>query len=170
MPPHDTTRPKPSPLLMANATGTEMVAGDHLQLGPLNDLLGYHLSHAVVSTSAMFDRHIGAPFSLSKVEFSMLMLILGNGPLAPKRLANALALTAPKMTMLLDRMQSRGLLNRERSEVDRRSQNVVLTAQGERTARASAAAAATAEASLNSRLSRAERAMLVELLSKVCGR
>ncbi len=141
--------------------------GGNLQLGPLNDLLGYHLAHAVVATTLMFDRHIGEPFDLSKVEYSMLMLILANGPLAPKRLAQGLALTPPKMTMLLDRMQSRGLLRRERSEVDRRSQNVVLTPEGERIARSSAAAAESSEASLNNRLSRAERAMLIELLNKV---
>ncbi len=170
MPLHDATPPKASPLPMTNATSGEKVNDDRLHLGPLNDLLGYHLTHAVVSTSAMFERHIGAPLSLSKVEFSMLMLILSNGPLAPKRLAQALALTPPKMTMLLDRMQSRGLLNRERSEIDRRSQNVVLTPDGERIARSSAAVAESSEASLNSRLSRAERAMLVELLSKVSGR
>lgn len=41
---------------------------DSLQLGPLSDLLGYHLAHAVVATTAMFERHIGQPFGLSKVE------------------------------------------------------------------------------------------------------
>lgn len=99
----------------------------------------------------------------------MLMLIHSNGPLNPKRLTRALALTPPKMTMLLDRMQARGLLLRERSEVDRRSQNVVLTEEGQDIAKASAAAAASSEAALNSKLSRAERAMLVELLTKVSG-
>lgn len=156
--------------MTADAPGVAVGEPDALRLGPLGDLLGYHLAHAVVATTLLFDRHIGTPFELSKVEYSMLMLILSNGPLAPKRLAQALALTAPKMSMLLDRMQARGLLRRERSEVDRRSQNVVLTAEGERIARSSAAAAASSEAALNSRLSRAERAMLVELLNKVSGR
>ncbi len=147
-------------------------ADDHtaLQLGPLNDLLGFHLAHATVTTAALFERRIGLPFGLSKVEYSMLMLLLSNGPLNPKRLAHALALTPPKMTMLLDRLQSRGLLLRERSEIDRRSQNVLLTDEGQQIAANSAAAATSAEAALSSKLSRAERAMLVELLRKVSGR
>ncbi|WP_418318138.1 MarR family winged helix-turn-helix transcriptional regulator [Piscinibacter sakaiensis] len=144
-------------------------ANGELGLGPLGDLLGFHLARATLTTTALFERHIGKPFGLSKVEFSMLMLLLANGPLNPKRLAHALALTPPKMTMLLDRMQARELLRRERSEIDRRSQNVVLTAEGERIARGSAAAAPASEAALNGRLSRAERAMLLELLDKVAG-
>ena len=82
----------------------------------------------------------------------------------------ALALSAPNLTMLLDRLQERGLLWRERSQVDRRSQNVVLTEEGERIARVSAEAASTMELALFDRLSRAEHAMLIELLRKVAAR
>ena len=150
--------------------GQARADGDTLQLGPLSDLLGYHLAHAVVATTAMFERHIGKPLGLTKVEYSLLMLIVSNGPLSPKRLARALALTPPKMTMLLDRMQERGLLLRERSEVDRRSQNVRLTDEGKRIAISGASAAQLSERTLSERLSRAEHAMLVELLRKVSGR
>ena len=98
------------------------------------------------------------------------MLAIANGPQSPKKLAQALALSAPNLTMLLDRLQQRGLLRRERSQVDRRSQNVVLTAEGQRIAVASAAAAAPMEHTLFERLSRAEHAMLIELLRQVAGR
>ncbi len=150
-------------------TGALPESVDRLQLGPLNELLGFHLARAAVTTSSMFERQIGKPFGLSKVEFSMLMLVMGNSALNPKRLAQALALTPPQTTMLLDRLQARGLLHRERSEVDRRSQNVVLTEAGDRIARASAAAARSAESALGDQLSGAERAMLIELLGKVSG-
>ena len=141
-----------------------------LALGPLNDLLGFHIARAGVTTFALFEQHVGQPYGLRKVEYSLLLLILTNGPLTPKLLAQALALSAPNLTMLLDRMQERGLLRRERSEIDRRSQNVVFTAEGERVALASAAAAKPMEQGLDDRLSRAEHAMLIELLRKVAGR
>ena len=64
-----------------------------------------------------------------------------NGPLAPKQLAGALTLTAPNLSLLLDRLQNRGLLRRERNPADGRSQHIVLTDKGRRLARASAAAA-----------------------------
>ena len=141
-----------------------------LSLGPLSGVLGYHIAQASVTTGDLFERHIGHPLGLRKVKYSLLMLILANGPLAPKRLAKALALSAPNLTMLLDRLQERGLLWRERSQVDRRSQNVVLTDEGERIARVSAEAASTMELALFDRLSRAEHAMLIELLRKVAAR
>ena len=141
-----------------------------LQLGPLRNLLGYHLAQASVTTFALFDTHVGKPYGLRKVEYSLLTLVLANGPLSPKRLAQALALSAPNLTLLLDRLQARGLLLRQRSLVDRRSQNVLLTDEGHRIAQATAAAALPMEQALSERLSPAEHAMLVELLRKVAGR
>ncbi len=140
-----------------------------LQMGPLGNLLGFHIARAGVTTFALFEQHVGQPFGLRKVEYSLLLLVLANGPLSPKRLAQALALSAPNLTMLLDRLQDRGLLRRERSLVDRRSQNVVLTDDGQRIAQASAAEATPMERALDDRLSLAEHAMLIELLSKVAG-
>jgi DNA-binding MarR family transcriptional regulator len=90
-------------------------------------VLGYHVAQAAVTTVDMFERHIGQPFGLRKVEYSLLLLLLANGPLTPKRLGQALALSGPKLTLLLDRLQERSLLRRERSATDGRSQNIVLT-------------------------------------------
>ena len=120
--------------------------------------------------SATFDQYIGGPYGLRKVEYSPLMLVLANGPLSPKRLGQALALSAPNLTLLLDRLQQRGLIRRERSTTDGRSQNFVLTDTGRQMADDTAATAAPMEAELSDRLSRAERLMLIELLRKVAGR
>jgi DNA-binding MarR family transcriptional regulator len=141
-----------------------------LSLGVLADVLGYHLAQATVTTMDTFERHVGGPFGLRRVEYSLLLLLRANGPLNPKRLGQSLALSAPNLTMLLDRMQQRALIRRERSATDGRSQNIVLTAAGQRVAHESAAAAATMEQELDVRLSRAERMMLIELLRKVAGR
>lgn len=141
-----------------------------LSLGVLGDVLGYHIAQAGVTTVDMFERHVGQPFGLRKVEYSLLILLQANGALTPKRLGHALALSGPNLTQLLDRLQARGLLQRERSLTDGRSQNIVLTEAGQQTARDSAAAAAPMERELDDRLSRAERLMLIELLRKVSGR
>lgn len=143
--------------------------GGLLSLGALANVLGYHVAQAAITTVELFERHVGQPHGLRKVEYSMLLLLLANGPLSPKRLAQALRLSAPNLSLLLDRLQDRGLLRRERSQVDRRSQNIVLTPQGNRIARTTAAAAEPMERELRDRLSRAEHAMLIELLRKVAG-
>ena len=151
-------------------TRFESAERDALSLGPLSEVLGFHIAQAAVFTVGLFEKHVGQPFELRKTDYSLLLLLLANGPLSPKRLAQALALSAPNLTMLLDRLQARGLLQRERSQTDRRSQNIVLTDDGQRVARASAAAAGPMERETLARLSTAEHAMLIELLGKVAGR
>lgn len=140
-----------------------------LELGALADLAGYHMARAAVVTTAAFEQHIGKPFGLRKVEFSLLALLLANGPLVPKVLGQCLALTPPKLTLLLDRLQDRGLVQRERNPADGRSQHIVLSDAGRRLAKEAARVAPSMEQGLRERLTRAEHAMLVELLAKLGG-
>jgi DNA-binding MarR family transcriptional regulator len=161
-------RSEPAAGAVADAGATK--PAERLSLGVLSEVLGYHIAQAAVTTYGTFERHIGQPYGLRKVEYSLLMLLLANGPLSPKRLGQALALSAPNLTMLLDRLQARDLIRRERSATDGRSQNIVLTDAGRHLADETAAAAEPMEAELSDRLSRAERLMLIELLRKVAGR
>lgn len=164
-------RRSPSALAAApDAAPTDRETAPVLSLGALAEVLGYHLAQATVTTTDTFMRHVGAPLDLRKVEYSLLILLQANHPLSPKRLGQTLALSAPNLTQLLDRLQQRGFIRRERSATDGRSQNIVLTSEGRRMADASAAAAAPMEAELSDRLSHAERLMLIELLRKVAGR
>ena len=141
-----------------------------ISLGPLTQIVGYHVAQAAVTTVAAFERHIGTPYSLRKVEFSLLMLLHANGALSPKQLAHTLTLTSPNLTLLLDRLQGRGLIRRERNPADGRSQHILLTEAGQRMARETAAAAVPMERELERPLSAAEHAMLIELLGRLAGR
>lgn len=141
-----------------------------LKFGSLRGIVGFHIARAAVTTYDAFDRYLGSPFQLAKVEFSLLMLLLANDTVSPKPLAKALRITAPKLTQLLDRLQERGLLERRPNPLDGRSQHVVLTRAGQKLARDAQAAAEPMEAELLSRLSAAEHAMLIELLGKLAGR
>ena len=138
-----------------------------LDFGVLRDVLGFHITLANITTVALFERHVGGPFHLRKAEFSLLMLLLANDATPAKRLARTLRLSSPNLTMLVDRMQAKHWLRRERNPADRRSQMIVLSAEGLALARRAQAAAKTMEHSLLRRLSRAERAMLIELLIKI---
>jgi MarR family transcriptional regulator for hemolysin len=138
-----------------------------LEFGALRDVLGFHITLANIAAVAAFERHVGQPFGLRKAEFSLLMLLLANGATPAKHLARTLRLSAPNLTMLIDRMQAKHWLRRERNPIDRRSQLVVLSADGMALARRAQSAAKTMEHGLQRRLSRAERAMLIELLGKL---
>ena len=156
----------PPPLPAADAAAT---AGE-LSLGTLSEVLGFHLARASAVTVELFERHVGVPLHLRKVEYSLLLLLLANGPLTSKRLVQALALSAPNLSLLIDRLEQRALVRRERSQTDRRSQNIVLTDEGRALAARGAASAPLLERELLDRLSHAERLMLIELLGKVATR
>lgn len=142
-------------------------AAQELDEGALGGVLGYHISKASVTTLGMFARHAGHPLDLRPVEFSLLLILLANTQVTPKQLARALALSAPNLTILLDRMQDRGLLERVRSEADRRSQHVLLTPPGRALAQRCVEVCTTMEQELDDCLSPGEHLLLIELLQKV---
>lgn len=145
-------------------------AAGGLDEGALAQVLGYQLAQANVHAGRAFARSIGTPLELRPVEFSLLMLLQANEGSAPKQLAGALALSAPHLTVLLDRMEERGLLARTDSTQDRRTREVRLTPQGQALAARAAEAARTMEQALLQRLTPGEGALLFELLRKLCGR
>ena len=156
---------------MADAGG--MVSGREggrdgdLDFGVLQEVLGFHVTLVNVVTLELFERHVGEPLGLRKAEYSLLMLLLANGPTPARRLAQTLRLSAPQLTMMVDRMQEVRWLRCERNPADRRAQFIVLTRDGEALSRRAAQLSRTMEQELTSCLSAAERAMLIELLRKV---
>ena len=140
-----------------------------VSLGALASLVGYHIAQARLVSNRAFERHVGGRFELRRVEFSLLVLLDTNGPLSPKDLVRVLSLSAPNLTLLLDRMQQRGLVQRERHPRDGRSQLIVITDAGRTTAVAAASAAHQMELDLQVAMTPAEHAMLIELLGKFAG-
>jgi DNA-binding MarR family transcriptional regulator len=74
----------------------------------------------------------GAPFGLSPVQCHVLHLIEPDRPTAMNRLAEALSCDASNVTGLVDRLESRGLVERRASADDRRVKVLALTATGAR--------------------------------------
>ena len=151
----------------------ETVARDRPATGALLDqsamqhLLGYRLTLAEVASRRVFQRHVGVPFKLRPVEFTILVLLLSNGRATPKQLAQTLGVPPPNVTVLVDRLAERGLLQRQRSTTDGRALNLLLTDKGEDLARRAQRVSQGMEAGLLASLSAAERAMLGELLHKL---
>jgi DNA-binding MarR family transcriptional regulator len=68
---------------------------------------------------------------MSLVHLNVLFVLSGEGPLPMNRLAELLDVSQASATGIVDRMEQRGLVTRERDEEDRRVVRVVLSAQGE---------------------------------------
>jgi len=68
---------------------------------------------------------------MSLIHLNVLFLLAGMGPLPMRGLAEQLDVSQASATGLVDRMEQRGLVTRERDAVDRRVVRVTLTPQGE---------------------------------------
>lgn len=157
-------RMSPSP----NRSNTLSAVGQLAEDG-LHHILGYQLAQASVTTTQVFNDEVGKSFELRPVEFTILTLVDENPGVSAKQLALTLAVAPPNITVWIDRLERRGLVQRERSISDRRAQHIRTTTQGSELARQALQRIVAAERLALARLSAAERAILVELLHKVAG-
>lgn len=70
------------------------------------------------------------PFGLSASQYGVLDTLQQRGPTHQQELAEALGRSKAQMTAIIDALESRGLVRRERHEVDRRFISVYLTEAG----------------------------------------
>ena len=133
----------------------------------LQHLMGYRMALADAAARRVFQSHIGKPFDLRPVEFTILLLLAGNGSATPKQIALRLGMSPPNLTVLLDRLEQRGLLQRQRSASDGRATDLKLTPRGSTLARRAQRASMTMEHDLLAPLSAAERGTLAALLARL---
>jgi DNA-binding MarR family transcriptional regulator len=93
--------------------------------------------------------------------------VQGNPDVTARQLARALDVTPPNIATWIDRLESRGLVSRTRSDSDARMQHIRITRAGAALVERSIRLLHEGEQSALAGLSAAERAMLVELLHKV---
>ena len=132
-------------------------------------LVGYAASRAALEMRKVFASHMEG-FDLRVAEFTILMLVKANGDVNQKQLGHALDISPPNMAVTLDRMVERGWVERVRSTSDRRAQHIHLTAKGRTLAERAHTISTTMEDPSLATLSRAERALLIELLRKIGSR
>ncbi|HZV93340.1 MAG TPA: MarR family transcriptional regulator [Caldimonas sp.] len=133
----------------------------------MQKLLGYSLAQAAIPGLRIFNKHIGEPFQLRRLEFTILMLIASNPHVTQRQMSLALDVSAPRLTIICDKLVDRGLITRTRSEDDRRKQYIALTPKGETLVRKTDRIAETMERELLGHLSELERNLLFQLLDKV---
>jgi DNA-binding MarR family transcriptional regulator len=141
--------------------------GGTLDQSELKKYPGYFLARARFIAFRTFERHVGAVYELRPVEFSSMLLLRSNAEVTQSQLSVALGVAPPNMTGILRRLESRGLIERKRAEADKRMQFIALTAKGSSLVEEAHAVGKTMDKAWMGKLSRAEQAMLLELLGKV---
>jgi DNA-binding MarR family transcriptional regulator len=109
------------------------------------------------------------PFGLDAHGFAALIVLAELGPSPQQRLAEELALSGTMVVQVVDALESAGLVERRRSESDRRVNLVHLTEEGAETERATMEGRAEIMGDLTARLGEGEEAELCELLRALLG-
>lgn len=96
----------------------------------LPDTVGYHLRRAQVALFGNFNRTVG-DLQVTPGQFGVLTLIDANPGLTQSALARAVGIERSTMVAAIDVLQGRGLVERRSSQLDRRSNALHLSEQGE---------------------------------------
>jgi DNA-binding MarR family transcriptional regulator len=150
-----------------SADATPKTPAGRLNEASLHGLIGYQLAQAAITTTVVFDELARTTADVRPVEFTLLCLISENPKVSSARLAKALAVTKPNITMWIDRLEARGLVARRPSKTDKRATELKVTSAGSKLAKSVRQGLLAGEASALRTLSSAEKAILVELLHRV---
>ena len=91
--------------------------------------VGRALSDGFKKWNKLAERDLSA-LGLTLAEFRALRILFETGPRLMVTLAMEQAMTAPGMTMVIDKLEETGLVRRVRSDADRRAINVAITGKG----------------------------------------
>jgi MarR family transcriptional regulator, 2-MHQ and catechol-resistance regulon repressor len=107
------------------------------------------------------------PFGLSASQYGVLDTIAQRGPVHQQELAEALGRSKAQMTAIIDALESRALVRRERHAVDRRFITIHLTEAGQAILAEAAPVRADAIVGLMRELSGEQRARLTRLCRRL---
>ena len=115
-----------------------------------------------------YAEHSVAELEMCGSDFAVLEALLHKGPLPINEIGKKVLLTSGSITVAVDRLESKGLVERRASGTDRRARIVHLTKDGkELITRIYADHASDMERLAAASLSRAERETLIRLLKKI---
>ena len=104
---------------------------DSVEHGPLVDLVGYALRRAHSALLSDFARATEG-FDLSPGQYGSLVLIQSNPGITAVVLARAMNMDKSSLTPFLAKLEKRGLIERQRSDSDKRAFHIHLTEYGQR--------------------------------------
>jgi DNA-binding MarR family transcriptional regulator len=133
--------------------------------GMLEDSLGWAIKRAQVRCEEALVALL--PPDLSPTRMTALATIEANPGITQSALGMALHIAPPSVVKVVDVLERLALVERRESPADRRVYALVLTDAGQAELQRCKAVVAQSELEIASRLTKAERAMLIELLSRV---
>ena len=128
--------------------------------------LGLLLGRAALLKDRIIDRHM-EPYGITAAQFKVLIIMAQFDVDTPAELCRHLSLDSGSMTRMLDRLEQKNLLIRQRSEADRRQVRLVLTDDGQALAALLPQVGADAMNQLAAAISPQELQSLEQILKKI---
>ncbi|MFL7966206.1 MULTISPECIES: MarR family winged helix-turn-helix transcriptional regulator [unclassified Pseudomonas] len=128
--------------------------------------LGMLLGRAALLKDRIIDTHM-EPVGITAAQFKVLIIMAQYGIDTPVELCRYLSLDSGSMTRMLDRLEQKGFLIRQRSAEDRRQVQLVLTEAGQALADRLPFIGADAMNQLAGAISREELQTLENILKKI---
>ncbi|MGG7565083.1 MarR family winged helix-turn-helix transcriptional regulator [Rhodovulum sp. DZ06] len=132
----------------------------------LRGFTGYALKRAYMAIQSDFTATL-APFELRIATFSALMLIIDRPDMTQSQLAAALSIERSGVVLMIDELEGRDLITRNKVPTDRRTYALRATLAGLRLGEQAMAACRAHEARMLAGLDEEERARLHAMLAKI---
>ncbi len=153
-----------------------MSAAEHLAssaqvVGPvdsqfLESLPGYNARRASLAILDAFYKDM-AVFDFGPVDFSVMSIISHNPGITSRQLCASLSLLPPNLVGLINRLEKRGLVNRQPHPSDGRAVGLYCSPQGLQITQKAEATAAASGARVTQKLTASEQKTLARLLQKI---
>lgn len=87
----------------------------------------------ILRATEMFGRELAQSAGLTAVQFRVLQVIAETGQTTAKAISTRMRVSQATITTLVDKLVSRGMVVREKSQTDRRQTNIIITEHGRHT-------------------------------------
>ena len=132
----------------------------------LRQFVGYQLKRTFNAMKSDLSKVL-EPVGLRMTTYSALVLIEANPGIRQSELSQILSMERPNMVLVLDDLEQRGWITRERLETDRRAYALKVTLSGKRVCEQAKTGNMSAEEKRLDNLEANERRVLVSALSKL---
>ena len=85
----------------------------------------------IIRAVDLYSRYLALRYSLTGPQLICVRQLLKHGPMAPGELAKRVSLSPATVTGIIDRLEKRGIISRERSSEDKRKVVIALTPSGD---------------------------------------
>ncbi len=138
-----------------------------IDLGMLDDIVGYWLRRAQVTVYQDYARTVGA-MDIRPSQFAALTIIGANPGLSQTTLAMTMGIDRSGAVILIDALEGKGLATRSPSPVDRRTYAIFLTEQGKVTLGKLKDLVMEHDRRITASLTAEERSQLNSMLLRIC--